>query len=338
MSAAPRVFVPPSPSMHRFTASLALLAAGCITQPDAVNGEMQTNAATTATTNDGKPPAFASAGAPLDTESICSDDAKFVYVLSTDGDLYRFDPGKLAIDKLFAITWQSSSADPRLDFLLSMAVDRQGSAWVQYGNGQIWKVDVKSGACQKSSYAPAPTNRVFNGMAFVANSTSSPDTLFVSGGDPYQYDPSQGFLTDITFVASLDPVSLRSTPLGMISDTFLNGQVTGSGDGRLFAFYEDPPSGQPGTTDAKVAELDKASGRAKTPITLTGFPMHSGFATAFWGGDLWVFNGISDTNVEGLLARVAPATGKLDVMIPDVGFEVMGAGVSTCAPTTPVVK
>src|SRR5262249_32661411 len=115
----------PSQTLPHLVASLALAVAGCLTPADAATSddenENQTNAAAREDGKDAKPAPCASAALPLDTESACSDDAKFVYVLSTDGDLYRFDPGKVTITKLFPITCQSASSDPRLDFILSMA-------------------------------------------------------------------------------------------------------------------------------------------------------------------------------------------------------------------------
>jgi hypothetical protein len=64
--------------------------------------------------------------------------------------------------------------------------------------------------------------------------------------------------------------------------------------------------------------------------------MRDGFSVAFWGGHLWVFTGISDANANSMLLEVAPEDGTFEMRLPDVGFEVVGAGVSTCAPTTDV--
>ena len=58
-------------------------------------------------------------------------------------------------------------------------------------------------------------------------------------------------------------------------------------------------------------------------------PNGSNFAFAFWGGDFWLFVG-PGTSTD--VFQYAPSTG-MTTKVETESFEVVGAGVSTCAPT-----
>jgi hypothetical protein len=61
-------------------------------------------------------------------------------------------------------------------------------------------------------------------------------------------------------------------------------------------------------------------------------------AFSYWGGDFWFY--YSSNRAPSQVIRYKAATDKTqDVVLNDVGgFKITGAGVSTCAPTVPVVK
>jgi hypothetical protein len=63
--------------------------------------------------------------------------------------------------------------------------------------------------------------------------------------------------------------------------------------------------------------------------------MRGNEAVAFWGGDLYVFNTNEGTPTSSI-SRVSVDGGPVEVVIPDLGFAVNGASVSTCAPTSAV--
>jgi hypothetical protein len=56
------------------------------------------------------------------------------------------------------------------------------------------------------------------------------------------------------------------------------------------------------------------------------------WAMAFWGGDFWLFTA---PGVETRVDRYRPSDGTTVTMISNLGFHVVGAGVSTCAPLQP---
>jgi hypothetical protein len=167
-------------------------------------------------------------------------------------------------------------------------------------------------------------------MAFSSNGAGSSDeTLFVSGimDDPLG-GPAKG-----QGLASIDLKSFVLTPLGDFSGG-LQGQaaeLTGTGDGKLYGFFTTQP--------AQLATIDKTTGATSNPRTLNGVSTGTDWAFSFWGGDFWFYtadmtkNPIDTTNV----TRLKTATDdSLGVVKSQVGFRIVGAGVSTCAPTSPV--
>ncbi len=103
------------------------------------------------------------------------------------------------------------------------------------------------------------------------------------------------------------------------------GELTGTGDGRLFAFYFYSPIGQP----YYLGEIDKSTGSVIAPTLLTGVPIGGGFAVAFWGGDFYFFTAPGGTTQ---VTRYRPADGSYASVAALAGAIVVGVGVSTCAP------
>jgi hypothetical protein len=58
----------------------------------------------------------------------------------------------------------------------------------------------------------------------------------------------------------------------------------------------------------------------------------SGYAFAHWGGDYWVFLQ-RPTETNSTVYQVDGTTGAIESMTPAPGRTIVGAGVSTCAPT-----
>ncbi|MBI5542245.1 MAG: hypothetical protein HY901_00025 [Deltaproteobacteria bacterium] len=247
----------------------------------------------------------------------CSEEAKLVYVVDSDNTFSSFDPRKL-----------KNGADPFVDLgeldcpvfgaaPFSMSVDRSAVAWVLYNNGMLFKVDTRTLHCQATSYTPDPNLKLF-GMGFVSDAPGvQAETLFIAGG----VEPST---TENSTLAKFQLApSFEVTTVGAIPGW---PELTGTGDAKLWGFFPDlrPP---------KVAQIDKTSGddlRSFPAPSLQGTP--SSWAFAFWGGDFWIFlkrHTESSTQVH----RMKSATGVVDTPLPDTGRRIVGAGVSTCAPT-----
>jgi hypothetical protein len=60
------------------------------------------------------------------------------------------------------------------------------------------------------------------------------------------------------------------------------------------------------------------------------------FAFSFWGGDFYFYTATSTAaNKTTNVTRYSPKDGAIDkAYMQNIGFHIVGAGVSTCAPTT----
>lgn len=249
----------------------------------------------------------------------CAEEAKLVYVVSAENDLYSFKPDALAFSKIGRLDCKSAAlATPN-----SMAVDRSGSAWVNYSDGTLFKVSTKDATCQSTPFQSGQSNFVKFGMAFSSNSAGSSDeTLFVAG------------LSDLLAGgrAGLGKIDLTTMKLAFVGDYTgaLKGQgaeLTGTGDAKLYGFYTTDP--------ATLARIDKTNGQTSENRSLTGVRTGDAWAFSFWGGDFWYYT--AQAGQESRVTRQKAASdNSIAVVMPTVGgFRIVGAGVSTCAPTAP---
>lgn len=247
-------------------------------------------------------------GGPIDN---CSDAAKLVYVLSDDNDLYSFDPPA----KKFTLIGQlgcNTSLSPN-----SMAVDRNAVAWVNYVNafdsqGVIFKVSTVDASCDPSPTVQLPAGFTRIGMGFSKNDlVSEEETLFVSG-------TSGTGLAKINAANTLNPISNFSP------GTFAgeSAELTGTGDGRLYGYFTTSP--------VQVGQIDKTTAAVTNGKVITGLATPSAWAFSFWGGSFYLYAaGSGNSNV----TKYDPVAGTIDnAYMTNVGFRIVGAGVSTCAP------
>jgi hypothetical protein len=236
-------------------------------------------------------------------QSGCSDEAKnYVYILGQSKELYRFQPDIAALTQIAILDCPGET----FGSTFSMAVDRDGTAWVLFADGQIFHVSTTTGACSPSGYVPPPNGAWGFGMGFVADSVGSEsETLYL--GLP-------------TGLGKLDTTTLTQSTVGAY-DTLpsLVAEMTGTGDGRLFGYFT--------SAGVTLAEIDKTNAHILKATPLPTVPTGTSWAFAFWGGYFWLFNGHE-------IRRYDEATG-VQVINANVGFEIVGAGVSTCAPVAP---
>lgn len=254
-------------------------------------------------------------------QSGCSDAAKLVYVVDSSNGLHSFNPASLTfapIGKLHCPTTGGSSTPN------SMAVDRSGTAWVNFSDGELFKVSTADASCTATSFDPSqnPSRGSHWGMAFSTNSaTSTDETLFT--------DPGDG-LGSGAGLYSYDTVGNTLVKIGNFSDGLdgTEAELTGTGDGRLFAFLTTDP--------ATVAEVTKADGTTPSAgqAQLDGVSTGSAWAFSFWGGDFWLYTS-SDGFTSSVTRYKTSSDKSVSVVVDDTGFAIVGAGVSTCAPTAP---
>src|SRR6185369_17337782 len=112
----------------------------------------------------------------------CSEAAKLVYVVSDENHLYTFAPNKLPdVAAAFTDLGLLGCSDPG-DTVNSMAVDRHGTAYVNYASGKIFAVDTKTLACTDTGFVPGQSGFSPNvSMGFSSDAPgSNEETLYVS--------------------------------------------------------------------------------------------------------------------------------------------------------------
>jgi hypothetical protein len=273
-----------------------------------------TTTTTSETTDTGNP----IEACPCPELEVALDDG--IFVLSKTAELWKYFPAKNMFTKLGAI---DCGVDPST---FSMGVDRQGSAWVQFSDLQIRKVDVTdTTVCSDPGFVPGQDGIENFGMAFVSNSADDKcDRLY---GNHYNFAAEGNMVAEFF---SVDPVTLDLVQLG--KSNYGRAEVTGTGDGRAFLFAGPDPS--------KLVEVDKASGATLEVIPLPGVKTGGGFAFAFFAGDFYFFtDNMSDgkSEVTHLDYDDSDKNGLQDlkVVFQDAPLRIVGAGVSTCAPLIP---
>jgi hypothetical protein len=219
--------------------------------------------------------------------------------------------------------WSSglSSATP-----FSMSVDRSGRAWVLYTSGQVFWTDVRNPeSCTLSPWAVGTEGFELFGMGFVSVAPdSSAEELFIAGGTAGQLSNHETGRLGV-----IEPEGLNFSLLGSLSPSEYGPELTGTGEGELFAYF-------PGLAATKVAVVDKASGGNALEWFLPAVPgTLRAWAFAHWGGRFYIFISFVDP-IEGEVSQVHrfdPETGEVNVVLDDIPYVIVGAGVSTCAPT-----
>ncbi|MCA9690455.1 MAG: hypothetical protein KC636_12660, partial [Myxococcales bacterium] len=245
----------------------------------------------------------------------CAENTELIYVISDDAELWSFNP------ETYEFAMITTLNCPVNQGTFSMSVDRNGIAYVMYQNDQIYTVDVNNpNNCTNPGYTPGQMGFNKFGMGFVSNSVNDPcDKLYAhswSGFGGFSEGPNAGKL------GRIDPMTLQMETLGSIN--YDGGELTGTGDGRLFAFAGSP---------AKLVEYEKDTA-AVIDTTNLGLSLTNAFAFAFWGGDFYMF---TESNINPFTASKVTHydysdTKQLTVVVDSAPIRIVGAGVSTCAP------
>ncbi|HEY1818100.1 MAG TPA: hypothetical protein VGG74_37415 [Kofleriaceae bacterium] len=244
------------------------------------------------------------------SNSNCGSGAEFVYTIDEfTNQLSRFDPMTKTFTDLGALSCNQGTATP-----FSMGVDRNTVAWVLYDSGTLYHVDINNGlACTPTTWASSMGLTVF-GMGFSTDTVGGQtDSLFVGGGA--QQEESSYSL------AKINTATMTAQIVGSEPDL---PEMTGNSNAELWGFI-------PADTSARVVQFDKTNGSVITSFdepTLAGTT--NGYAFAHWGGDYWVF---ISTQAMTTVYQVDHTSGAITSTTPAPGRTVVGAGVSTCAPT-----
>jgi hypothetical protein len=263
-------------------------------------------------TSSGGTNSFGAATAPPKVDANgCSDGARLAYVVSFEGDLYSFAPADKKFTKIGPLNCGPGVVP------VAMGVDRNAIAWVNgrtdpmSPGGRLYKVDTRDAHCSETKLADE-----WGGMGF-ATKPGSPleETLFVR---------TTSQLKRVDFAAEV------LMPVGNFPNDTADTELTGTGDGRLFGFLVSSPPA--------LAPIDQTTAAVGERVDLSSVPTSSGplFAFSFWGGDFYFYTA-TDASAEhsSTVSRYRPADGSIDAAyMTNIGFHIVGAGVSTCAPTT----
>lgn len=257
---------------------------------------------------------------PEEDQCPCVADNQDIYLLSDNGSIWSLDP----TDNSFTFITDVECGGMTDTF--SMGVSRKGRAWLQYVSGDLYTVDLTDpgSPCKDPGFISGAPKFPNFGMAFVSNDASDYcDKLYAhSGIAPELEGPGVGAL------GVIDPQTLVLSEIVAIDHAW--GELTGTGDGRLFAFQ--------GYEETWIREYDKATGAVLGTWPLPGLASPGAFAFAYWGGDFYLFvtdpeDLVGASHVLHLDFDESDGNGVvLTTLIESAPIRVVGAGVSTCAP------
>jgi hypothetical protein len=242
--------------------------------------------------------------------------ATLVYVITMGNMLMSFYPPAAAFTPIGKINCPVASPNA-LPF--SMAVDRSGAAYVVFFDGELFRVSTATARCEATGFNAGSTFTSPFGMAYAKDSADGGETLYVA-----EAETVPGPCRNPARLAWIDTSTLALHVIGGVIPAICRPELTGTGGGDLFAFYENPPS-----TGAAIGLIDKTAARLTAQSVLTGVHEGTAWAFAFWGGDFYTFTA---PGADTVVTRFRPSDGSIVKVGQLAADRVVGAGVSTCAP------
>ncbi len=254
-------------------------------------------------------------GAVWQPAADCAPATQKIYLLTKNYQLLAYLPQSQQITVIGTLECPAEYAT----WPFSMAVDRKGTAWVMYSSGELFQVSTANAACQPTPWPIGEKGFIESGMGFAADGPgSSAETLYVGS--------AKGKL------GAIDLGTFTATVLGNIAIVPGWPELTGTGQGELWGFF---PQSQP----ARIARIHKATGAVDQVKLLAELQMAAvkNWAFAHWGGRfLMFFQGEKDPSTSVYVYD--PIADTYGLFQPTLGYPVVGAGVSSCAPTSWVMQ
>jgi hypothetical protein len=246
--------------------------------------------------------------------------ATLIYVITTQNGLFSFNPPTGAFTRIGTIVCPAPAGSQPF----SMAVDRKGVAYIVFdattgaGKGALYRVSTATAACIGTAFVPNQLGFTTFGMGFASNVNGPDETLFIASDS----------ITSTTMpptLGTIDVTTFKASRVAAFAPAIENAELTGTGDGRLFAFYRKTSNG----TGSAIGQIDKQTARviAETPLPTVDQQNH--WAFGFWGGDFYTFTGAQGAGTT--VTRLRPADASVTV-VGSMPEDIVGAGVSTCAP------
>ena len=245
----------------------------------------------------------------------CSERAsRLVYAIGSQGTLYSFDPAHASFEKILDIDCLDEGDSPT-----SMAVDRNGIAYLDSPSGALLRLDTQTGACTRTTFDPSATGFATFYGAF-ATTRDGGEALFGTWS-------SATAPRWVSVLGTIDTNTLLWETIGEYSPLASSGPMdqvlalTGTGDGLLFALIEASTAGS-----VFVVRMDPATATVIDRDRLSGVEPEAG-AFVVWGGEFYLFQACG-----GDLCRVDPKSRTITRLRIHLGDTITVAAVSTCAP------
>lgn len=293
------------------------LAASCTTRAREVRPDLDTGSGAVdgaVPLEDGDTPRVDAGRRP--DSSDCTERARWIYLVDSNDALLRFEPDSGSITMIGNLNCTGDGSP------FSMAVDRHANAYILHTDRRMYRASTADASCSPTPFVPNQMSFELFGMGFVSQAEGSNiEHLFVAGG--LAANVGRGSAT----LGQIDTGSWQLSSIGPVGGS---PELSGTGTGELWGFFPDGAR-------MTVRQIDKATGGTLREIDVSSIdPLRFGppeaWAFAFWGGRFYVFyQGAFDLSTG--IHRVTPETGAIETLRRDIGHRVVGAGVSTCAPT-----
>jgi hypothetical protein len=241
--------------------------------------------------------------------------ATLIYVITQSNTLYSFNPPTATFSTVIGNIACPSTSTP-----FSMAVARNGVAYVVFYDGELFEVDTQSATlpCMPTPFVMGQGGFAPRfGMGFSRDAMGTGETLYVASG-------SSGMTGGPPQLGRIDTTTFRLTVVGNLTPSIDDAELTGTGAGDLFGFYKTTAG------SSAIAQIDKGNALVTGYAPLPGVDQGSGWAFAYWGGDFYTFTAPMTTSGT-VVTRYRPSDQSIR-QVAAIGDVVVGAGVSTCAP------
>ncbi len=247
----------------------------------------------------------------------CSDAAQLIYLVDSNQNLLSYRPDTGALTPIGTLSCAGALVTP-----FSMAVSRDAVAYVLHSDHHIYAVSTSDASCSATPWVIDQMGFEQFGMGFVSDAAGgTAETLFIAGG------PALGIGGGSSTLGSIRVADWSATRIGPLSGS---PELTGNGLGELWGFFPD-------TTPMRVRQIDRNDATTIQEYDVSGVTggvtrRAAAWAFAYWGGRYYMFyQSLADTSTG--IYRLTPDTGLVEPVMLNIGFRVVGAGVSTCAPT-----
>lgn len=274
-------------------------------------------------------------GACIDACEVAASD--FVYLVDDQNNFLSFSPKNdvgagTPVASVFTVIGKMAcpTTKPALSGFagvspFSMAVDRKANAWVLYTSGELMKVSPRDASCVGTSYQPSQLGWDTFGMGYVSDAQGSKtETLYVGRA-------SVGGNTDMA-LGKLD-ANLALSRVGTFTGITHSPEMSGTGAAELYGYF---PSNQAGKhLIALINRSDASFIRTYSLAPLPSVDQNYAFAFAHWGGRFYYFIDMKLNTGERVsrVYRYDPGPNTSTLVIDSSPYRIVGAGVSTCAPT-----